>query len=122
MDCPILAKWRNSPVGFHSFQYLKLVKITPELQTSFSRALQGEKPEDFQSLIGERVYFLVGSALAAMRDWNRMTFLQLEHEARVQGFLGPNEKHNHSEWRLRVMLEMEARQVEEEEKKKRKVA
>jgi hypothetical protein len=116
MDCPILAKWRKSPIGSHSIEYFELVKFTPELKISLTKALWEEHPEDFRSQLGERLYFLVGTALAAMREWNSMTFLQLEHEARVQGFLGPKEEHDLSAWRLRLMLECEARQVEAEEK------
>jgi hypothetical protein len=43
-----------------------------------------------------------------------MTFLQLEHKACVLGLLGPFEKHQHTEWKLRIMLACEARDIENE--------
>jgi hypothetical protein len=67
--------------------------------------------------LGELLYYRIGSELASRRDWNSMTFLQLEHEARVQGLLGPKEQHRLTQWRLRLMLEIEARQVEAKERK-----
>jgi hypothetical protein len=117
-DCPILTKWRNTSIGILSREYIALANITPEEINSLFPAIDNrEDPKEYQSAIGEKVYFLIGRALAAQRQWNRMTFLQLEYEARVQGFLGPYEEHELSEWRLRLMLEIEARQLDEEKKK-----
>jgi hypothetical protein len=70
-----------------------------------------------ESELSKTFYFAVGSALAAHKEFNSMAFAQLEHEARVQGFLGPYEMHTLSEWKLRLMLACEAKRLEEEERK-----
>lgn len=88
-----------------AFDNQNLLQYT--LNTQFSRN------KDWAE-VGERFYFLVGSALAAQKDWNKMTLLQLEHEARVQGFLGPFEEHNYSAIKLRIKLACEAARVENE--------
>jgi hypothetical protein len=48
-------------------------------------------------------------------EWNTMTFPQLKQEARVLGLLGPFEEHQHTEWKLRIMLACEARAIENEQ-------
>jgi hypothetical protein len=75
--------------------------------------------DETQSQHGERLYFSIGSVLAVRKEWNSMTFRQLEHESRVQGLLGPFEKHDLDEWRLRLKLACEARRIEEEERRAR---
>ena len=69
------------------------------------------------SEIGVKFYFAVGSALAAIGEWNSMSFKQLEYEARVQGFLGPHEENLFSEWTLRLKLALEAKSIEEEKRR-----
>jgi hypothetical protein len=53
---------------------------------------------------------MAGSELASRWDFNSMTFLQLEREARVQGLLGPTQTNHLSEWKLRLKLKIKARQ------------
>ncbi|OAL00633.1 hypothetical protein IQ06DRAFT_369984 [Phaeosphaeriaceae sp. SRC1lsM3a] len=112
MSCPILTKWRESPLGTHSKTYFQLVNFTPELEASLTAKLHNTPAEAFESQLGEHIYYLVGSALAAKGNWNRMTFLQLEHEARVLGLLGTNETHAYTEWEFRLMLACEEKQHE----------
>ncbi|KAH7400903.1 hypothetical protein DE146DRAFT_788400 [Phaeosphaeria sp. MPI-PUGE-AT-0046c] len=107
MSCPILTKWRELPLGIHSKIYLQLVDFTPELEASLTAKLKDN--ESLQSQLGEHIYYLVGSALASKGDWNRMTFLQLEHEARVLGLLGTLEAHAYTDFDFRLMLACEAK-------------
>lgn len=112
MSCPILSKWRNSPLGTHSENYLQLVDFTPELETRLWARLPDTPGKDFQIKLGEQLYYCVGSALAVKGDWDKMTFLQLEHEARVLGLLGPNQEHCYTPWRLKIMLACEEKEHE----------
>jgi hypothetical protein len=83
------------------------------------RATCAASPSETANEHNERLYFSIGIALAARKEWNSMTFRQLEHEARVQGLLGPFERHDLTEWRLRLMLACEARRTEEAEREAR---
>jgi hypothetical protein len=114
MTCLILTKWRQLPPGTHSHNYCALIAYGDSslLNLAFDTDFITQNGE--WSELGERLYFLVGGALAAQKEWNRMTFLQLEHEARVQGLLGPFEEHNFSAVKLRIKLACEAAAVENE--------
>lgn len=112
MSCPILIKWRKSPLGTHYKSFFQLVDFTPELEAGLRTKLHDTPAEAFESQLGEHIYNLVGSALAANGDWNCMTSLQLEHEARVLGLLGPHESHTYTDWDFRLMLACEAKKHE----------
>lgn len=113
MDQSILTKF--------SEQFPNLIKMISEqdMQRLYTAYITTH-PNEHASQFGERLYFSIGSALAAQGEWNSMTFRQLEHEARVQGFLGPYEKNQLTEWKLRLKLACESRRIEEEERLARK--
>lgn len=111
MACSVLNHLRNTPFDtIHSILAISLGE--DNLQDILSEILDSH-PHAVQERLGKVLYYCIGSTLAAHRDWNTMTFLQLEHEARVQGLLGPHENHEHTAWRLRLLLELEARKTDE---------
>ncbi|KAF1920789.1 hypothetical protein BDU57DRAFT_25177 [Ampelomyces quisqualis] len=112
MACPILTKWRQLLPGTHSHKYCALIAYGDQVQLNSAFDTDFNTPKGEWSELGERLYFLVGSALAAQKEWNRMTFLQLEHEARVQGLLGPFEQHQLSAAKLRLKLACDAAALE----------
>jgi hypothetical protein len=120
MTCPRLERFRQQrPLPAHFKDELDLVYSIPGLRKTLHDILFAVHNAPYntrqhQHQMGEALYFLVGSALAARQEWNKMTFLQLEHEARVQGLLGPFERHQHTAWKLRLKLACEARMIENE--------
>ena len=90
------------------------LKISRTALDAHVNTIMDEHPNAVQQHLANLLYYHIGSGLAAKREWNTMTFLQLEHEARVQGFLGANERHHLSAWQLRLLLECEARKNEPE--------
>ena len=74
--------------------------------------------ETLRPLLAKLIYYQRGSELAAQRNWNEMTRLQLERELWVRGRLGEEEVL--TEWKLRlrlagVMFEERGKEEEEEE-------
>jgi hypothetical protein len=117
MTCPILARYRKERNLYRRFKkYIDLIDINEANMALLFHAGDHRNQRRSQRLrklrLGETAYFLVGSALAARQEWNKMTFLQLEHEARVQGLLGPFQKHSLTAWDLRLKLKCEAWGIE----------
>lgn len=75
--------------------------------------IMDKHPDTVQQKLADLLYYHIGSELAAKGDWDTMTFLQLQHEARVQGLLGRNEYHQYTAFRLKLLLIREARKLEE---------
>ncbi|KAF2818987.1 hypothetical protein CC86DRAFT_432411 [Ophiobolus disseminans] len=75
--------------------------------------IMDDHPNTIQQELAELLYYHIGSELAAKQDWDTMTFLQLEREARVQGILVPTESHQYTAFRLKLLLKFEAERLEE---------
>jgi hypothetical protein len=112
MACPLITKF--------SEQFPNLMGMISQEKMQHIRRTCAASPSETASEHAERLYFAIGSALAACKEWNSMTFRQLEHEARVQGLLGCFEKHDLSECKLRLKLACEAKRIEGEEQEARK--
>jgi hypothetical protein len=117
MTCPILARYRKERNLYRRFKkYIDLIDVNQANMAGLFYAADHRNQRRNQRLrkirLGETAYFLVGSALAARQEWNKMTFLQLEHEARVQGLLAPSQKHSMTAWDLRLKLKCEAWRIE----------
>jgi hypothetical protein len=112
MACSLITKF--------SGQFPNLMDMISQEEMQHIRRTCAASPSETASEHSERLYFAIGSALAARKEWIRMTFRQLEHEARVQGLLGRFEKHDLSEWKLRLKLACEAKRIEGEEQEARK--
>jgi hypothetical protein len=103
-----------------SEQFPNLMDMISQEKMQHIRKTCAASPSETASEHSERLYFAIGSALAARKEWISMTFRQLEHETRVQGLLGRFEKHDLSEWKLRLKLACEAKRIEGEEQEARK--
>jgi hypothetical protein len=118
MTCPILARYRKERNVCARFKkYIDLIDTTKEIDmarlfNASDHRNQRRNRRLRKARMGEAVYFLIGSVLAAHQQWNKMTFLQLDHEARVQGLLGPFQKHSFTAWQLRLKLKCEAWRIE----------
>ncbi|KAH8706906.1 hypothetical protein GQ44DRAFT_716133 [Phaeosphaeriaceae sp. PMI808] len=109
MSCPLLEQFRSAPFT-RTTNILAIEMDLKSLQIIMNNVLDTH-PNNVQQQLGETLYFRVGCKLAEQQEWNAMTFLQLEYEARVLGLLGPNEEHTYSEWDLRLKLATEARLI-----------
>jgi len=78
----------------------------------------GTHTDTLEAKLAEKIYYHSGSVKASCRQWNKMTSLRLQHEARIQGILGPNEPNRYSDWKLRLELACEARLVDKEEEER----
>jgi hypothetical protein len=107
MSCPLLAKYLKNPSAVAEKQGL-VRKRTIDSVIAAAESIQNK--DECRHKIGRQLYFMAGSELASRRDFNSMTFLQLEQEARVQGLLSPSEPNYFGAWRLRLKLEIKTRQ------------
>jgi hypothetical protein len=107
MSCQLLAEYLKNPSAIAERQ--RLVRKTT-INSVIDTAQGIHDKTKCRHEIGKRLYFLAGRQLASRRDFNSMTFLQLEQEARVQGLLSPSEPNYFGAWRLRLKLELNARQ------------
>jgi hypothetical protein len=111
MACPVLASYCANPFVIAA-ELQRQGVISKNAINFIITAVQGIRNYTTRrEQIGKQLYLLAGSARASRRDFNGMTFLQLEHEARVKGLLGSSELHQLSEWKLRLKLEIEARKM-----------
>lgn len=100
MSCPELLQIKELSFACLMKTALRLFK-TPELQAFYEA--NGQIPTStMTSRLAELIYYRQGSDLAAQKEWNRMTRLQLEHKLRSIGLLEENEVL--SDWQLRLRL------------------
>lgn len=105
MSCPLLNDLTQLPFN-NLLEALRLAFPEGDLDFHLSNILENHS-DDVQVQLGQLLYYQLGTQLASQHEWNQMTFLQLEHEAQIQGLIGAN--HGQSEWQLRLMLEIDAR-------------
>ena len=116
MDCPALACYRAETISTYLHACRKYNLVSPDTFQRLLNNILDKHPDAVEEKVGEYFYFALGSALASLGEWNRITFLQLEHEARVQGLLGPSEEHDMTRLQLMLRLMAEKKRHEEEER------
>jgi hypothetical protein len=112
-DCPALARYHAEAISTYLYASHNHHFVSPDTLQRLLNDILDKHPDAVQEKLGEHFYFALGGALARLGEWNKMTFLQLEHEARVQGLLGSSEEHDMTRWHLMVRLMAEKKRVEE---------